>query len=599
MPITAWFTILLLAAMFALLIKSDLPPVTILVGALTLAVVFGLTSLENGIKGFSNPGVLTIGALLMVSAGMNATGAVGLITDRIFGRTNSVRQTYVKLLPPVAMGSAFLDNATVVPMLIPSLRNLCRRKRLPASKLFLPLSYAAILGGATTLIGTPANLIIAGLVTDRLSNAHLKGSYLQELHLFEPAWIGLPVAIFGIGIIYLLGQRLLPEKNKAVDLPHPLRVYRAEFRLRQNSPLVGQTIQAADLTRFGGAELISFTQADNVEHQSNGNHRLQGGDILAYKITGEDLPHLSKNPDLIPLNTIRKMETRRHTHQLVEVTAASTASVIGRKVSELSLLNHPYKVAVVAMSRQGRPLEHPLQDTRIETGDNVILEVDAAFFHHNRNETEFVLIRRVRGFQLQRTDRALTATAITIAMVIVAALGWTSLLAAAMLAAVFMLVTGCMDLRTAGRNVNFVNLTILACSVGLETVVVDSGLSQNIADLVIGLGVRIPHLALATIYMAMVVAANLISGASAAALVFPVAVSLAGELNLDFTPFAVTMMMGACPFITPTATPTNLAVYGPGGYRFLDYIRLGVPLTILSGTLTVFLVPIVFNVGSL
>jgi di/tricarboxylate transporter len=123
-------------------------------------------------------------------------------------------------------------------------------------------------------------------------------------------------------------------------------------------------------------------------------------------------------------------------------------------------------------------------------------------------------------------------------------------------------------------------------------------LSQNLAGLVIGLGVRNPHLALATIFMTTVVAANLISGASAAALVFPVAVSLAGELNLCFTPVAVTMMMGACPFTTPTATPTNLAVYGPGGYRFLDYIRLGVPLTILSGTLTVFLVPIVFNIGS-
>jgi len=597
MPLTAWFTIILLAAMFALLIKSDLPPVAIFLGALTFAIVFHLTPLEHGLKGFSNPGVLTIGALLMVSAGMNATGAVGLITDRIFGRTNSVRQTYVKLLPPVALGSAFLDNATVVPMLIPSLRDLCRRKRLPASKLFLPLSYAAILGGATTLIGTPANLIIAGLVTDRLSNAQFKGSLLRELHLFDPAWIGLPVAIFGIGIIFLLGQRLLPHKNKAIDLPHRHRVYRAEFRLRQSASATGQTFKAADFTGFGGAELISFTQAENIEQQFDGNQWLQGGDILAYKITGEDLPHLWKNPDLIPHNTIRKMETRRHTHQLVEVAAAPTASVIGRKVSELSLLNHPYKMAVVAMSRQGRPLEFPLRDARIEIGDNVILEVDAAFFHHNRNETEFALIRRVRGFQLQRTNRALTATAITIAMVIVAAMGWTSLLAAAMLAAGFMLVTGCMDLRTAGRNVNFVNLTVLACAVGLEAVVVDSGLSQNIADLVIGLGVLNPHLALTTIYMATVVAANLISGASAAALMFPVAVSLASELSLDFTPFAVTMMMGACPFITPTATPTNLTVYGPGGYRFLDYIRLGIPLTILSGSLTIFLVPIVFNFG--
>ena len=157
MPISAWLTIILLMVMITLLVKTDLPPVVIYLGTLTLAIVLRLTPLDHAIKGFSNQGILTIGALAMVSGGMNATGAVNFFTERFFKQSKSVAQTYRNVLPPVAAGSAFLDNATVVPMLIPNLRELSIRRQLPASKLFLPLSYAAILGGAITLIGSEAH----------------------------------------------------------------------------------------------------------------------------------------------------------------------------------------------------------------------------------------------------------------------------------------------------------------------------------------------------------------------------------------------------------------------------------------------------------
>ena len=596
MPITAWFTIILLAAIFALLIKTDWPPVAIFLGGLTLAVVLRLTSIDHGFKGFSNPGVLTIGALLMVSAGMNATGAVGFLTDRFFRRSNTVTGTYRNVLPPVAAGAAFLDNATVVPMLIPNFRELSWRKNLQPSKLLLPLSYAAILGGAITLIGTPANLIIAGLVEDRLLVSETSTPFIRELSIFDPALIGLPVAIAGIGFIILFGNKLLPAGKIKADLKSLKRLYRAEFRISQSSSLIGQTIEQSGLVSLDGAELIMVSPVDSsIQH--DGKVVLRKGDNLTYQATARGLAQLWKINDLMPLNTVKPMETRRYTHQLVEVVAAPTALAIGRSISELSSLDHPYKMAIVGISRHGNPLAEDIANARIETGDNVVLEVDDSFFFHNRNETEFSLIQKIEGFKLKRSDRALTATIITIAMVITAAAGWLSLLTAALLAAGLMIAAGCIDMRTAGGSVNFTNLIVLACAIGLESVVVDSGLSDSIASAVIGVGARSPHLVLATIYGATVLVANLISGASAVALVFPVAISLAGAVNMDFTPFAITMMMGACPFISPAGTPTNLAVYGPGGYRFRDYFRLGVPLTIISGILTVLLVPIIFSVG--
>ena len=597
MPLTAWIALFLLAALFALLIKTDLPPVAIFLGALTISVVLRLTPLEHGLKGFSNPGVLTIGALLMVSAGMNATGAVNLFTEPFFRRAYTVTGTYRNILPPVAAGAAFLNNAAIVPMLIPNFRELSLRKQLPASKLFLPLSYAAILGGAITLIGTPANLIIAGLVRDRILSSDLPAPITRELSLFDPAWIGLPVAVAGIGFIILFGNRLLPDRKKKNDASPVRRLYRAEFCIPENSKLIGQTLEQAGLAGFKGAELAIKSAADGSQQDINGYVVLRKGDILTYHATGEGIAHLWKNSHLMPVNTIKPMVTKRHTHQLVEVTAASTALVIGREISQLSTMNHPYKMAVVGMSRRGKPLAGDIFHARIEVGDNVVLEVDDSFFYHNRNEAEFAFVQKIPGFRLKRTDRAFVATTITVAMVIIAAMGWLNLLTAAMLAAGFMVVTRCIDLRTAGGSVNFANLIVLACAIGLESVVVDSGLSEAIASTVIGVGARNPQLALVTIYVTTVLAANLISGASAVALVFPVALSLAGALNMDFTPFAVTMMMAACPFITPTATPTNLAVYGPGVYRFGDYARLGMPLTILSGTLTVLLVPIFYPFG--
>jgi len=598
MTLTAWFTILLLAAVFALLIKTNLPPVAIFLGALTIAVVLRLTSLEHGLKGFSNPGVLTIGALLMVSAGMNATGAVNFFTEAIFRRIHTVTGAYRNILPPVAGGAAFLDNATIVPMLIPNFRELSLRRQLPASKLFLPLSYAAILGGAITLIGTPANLIIAGLVRHKVLASNGQAPFIRELSIFDPVWIGLPLAAAGIGFIILFGNRLLPERSDGKAAKSHRRLYRAEFYIPQGSTLIGRTIEEAGLARFNGVKLLMVSNADGEEKDGMGKTSLREKDLLAYQTTADGLAHLWKNNDLMPVNTIKPMETRRHNHQLVEVAAASTALAIGRKISQLSSLDHLYQMAVVGISRDGNPVAGVIAQARIETGDNIILEVDDSFFYQNRNEAEFALIQKIPGFKLKRTDRALAATAITVAMVITAAMGWLSMLTAALLAASLMIMTGCLDVRTAGSSVNFANLIVLACAIGLESAVVDSGLSEIIAAAVIGFGAPNPHLALAIIYGTTVIAANLISGASAVALVFPVALSLAGTLNMNFTPFAVTMMMAACPFITPTATPTNLAVYGPGGYRFKDFARMGMPLTIISGALTLLLVPILYPFGT-
>lgn len=236
-----------------------------------------------------------------------------------------------------------------------------------------------------------------------------------------------------------------------------------------------------------------------------------------------------------------------------------------------------------------------LLDVVIESGDTAVLEASPAFLYENRYETHFTLTRRLRGYSTQRTERATIAMVIIGAMVVVATFGWLSMLNAALLATLALLLTGCLNLRTAGRSVELGTLVVLASAVGLEGAVTASGLSATIADLLVRIGGDNPYVALAAVFAGTAIIANMTTSAAAAAVMFPISVSLAGQLDINYMPFALALMMGASVFISPTAYQTNLMVYKPGGYQFTDYVKIGLPLTILVGIVTVIIAPLVFG----
>lgn len=221
--------------------------------------------------------------------------------------------------------------------------------------------------------------------------------------------------------------------------------------------------------------------------------------------------------------------------------------------------------------------------------------MDDGFFYENRNEIEFSLTKRLTEARIQRTDRAVEATVITAAMVIVVALGWTSMLIAALIASGLMLLTGCLTLGSAGRSVEISTLVVIASAIGLEAALTESGLSSAIADLLTRIGGNNPYIGLSVVYLGCVVMNTLVTNVASAVFMFPIALGLASNLNVSFMPFAITLMVGAsCSFISPVSYQTNLMVYGPGGYKFVDYTRIGVPLTVLVGIATMLLVPLFF-----
>lgn len=595
MTVDAWLTIAILAATFVALLATRLPPVTIFLGALTLSVTFDLAPLDRSLAGFSNSGVLTIGALFAVAAGMYSTGAVSLLSERLIGRPTSILRAQLKILPPIAFGSAFLNNTPLVAMMIPVIRDLCRSTGLSKAKLYIPLSFASILGGTCTLIGTATNLIIAGLIIDAMASGAGGAAQLREVRMFDPSFVAVPAALLGLVLIVAATQWLLPDKEDAAEATAPRRRFGAEFTIPAGSHLAGQTLAATGFARPVGFDLVEIVRHDGSQVTLEPEGQLQTGDVLRVSTDLETLADLWTMNGLAPYKTLHPMRSGRHDHRLVEVVISPQSPAIGRRVSELPLPGSPYRMTLVAICRNERPVDGRIDDIRIEVGDVAVLEVGESFFFVNSEEPHFSLVKVVPGFEIKRWDKAAIATVITVAMITTAAFGWLTMLNAAMLAAGAMLLTGCMTLGVAARSIDYATLGVLAAAIGLAAAVTHSGLAADIAVLLNELGGGNAHAALAVIFIGRVVMANLITNTASAVFIFPIALSIADQLGVNFMPFAIALMTGTVgATIIPASYQTNLMVYGPGEYRVMDFVKMGLPLTILVGIVTVLLAPVFF-----
>ena len=596
MTIDAYITIAILALTFGLLIKTRIPPAAVFLGALALTMTFRLAPPEQLLDGFSNSGMLTVGALFMVAAGMYSTGAITMLTEKLIGRPKTLLGAQVKILPSVSIGSAFLNNTPLVAMMIPVIRDLSKSCRLAASRLYIPLSYASILGGTCTLIGTATNLVVSGMVIDSMAEAGPSTPYMREIGMFDLAWVGVPATLIGLGFIMLFSKWLLPGSVEVEDRAEARRRYGAEFTIPAKSPLIGKTLKELGFTNPVGFQLLSVQRLDGSQPENKPDLKLKVGDVLTFDSDIGSLPNLWATNGLVPHITGHKMESERYERSLVKVVLSRRNSVIGRKVSELPPPESAYRMNIVALSRRGRPIDRPLGQVRIKAGDIGVLEVDDSFYFENRNEVEFATTHRLTGARIQRTDKALAATMITVGMVAAAALNVMSMLNAALLASGLMVLTGCMSLRAAGRSVEFSTLVVIASAIGLEAAVTGSGLSAAVADFLHEIAGDNPYTAIAVVFAGCIAMDTLVTNVASAVFMFPIAMAMAGELGLSFMPFAITVMVGAsCSFISPMGYQTNLMVYGPGGYKFTDFVKMGVPLTVVVGVVSIILTAMLFG----
>jgi di/tricarboxylate transporter len=364
--------------------------------------------------------------------------------------------------------------------------------------------------------------------------------------------------------------------------------------VQPQSNLDGKTLEQAGFAKPIGYSLLSVTR-NGAAVEITPTLKVSGGDVLAFAAPAGVLPGLWVMIGLVPIHA--SQTSTRHRRHLVEVVVSPKSPAVGHLISELpSLPDRTYTGLVVGVSHDGQAPGGSLGDYRVQAGDGGILEVDDSFFYENRRETEFILTKVIEGVSVQRIDRAWTAGVITVVMVAAAALGITSMLNAALLATLAMLLSGCLPIERAWRSLDWKTLVVLGAAVGLESAVTSSGLSVKIADLCASIGGNNPTVALAVVLAGTLIMTNVITNAAAAAFMFPVALSMAQRLHVSFMPFVVILMVGAsCAFINPAGFQTNLMVQEPGGYTFADFAKVGIPLTLLVAAVVIIVAPLAYG----
>lgn len=583
----AWLTLGLVALVFTVLVFTRLPADFLFMGVLSVLFLTGVLEPHEALSGFASEGMITVGMLYVVVAGLQATGGLSWITRHILGVPKSDVAARFRLMLPVAGISAFLNNTPVVAMFLPAVNQWVKNIRIRPSQLMIPLSYASIFGGICTLIGTSTNLVVNGLYKNRFENS--------GIGMFEIARLGLPCAVIGILFIVFSGRRLLPNRRGAEQAFENPRQYTLELLVNAGSPLAGKTVEEAGLDNFAGgflAELIRDTRIISVVRP---DELLKEGDRLIFVGVADSVKELRNVKGLaIADDQLFKLEAPKHERCLVEAVVSNTCPLVGKTVRE-GHFRSVYNAVVLAVARNGERLTGKTGDVKLRPGDTLLIESHAGFIPRQRDSRDFFLISAMEDSVPLQVEKAPLALVILLLMVACAAFNWLSMLKAAMLAAAAMLVTGCCSFGQARKSVEWNVLIVIAAALGLGRALDKTGAAETVATGMLSLAGNHPHLALALVYAVAAVFTEVVTNNAVAALIFPVAMSTAVRLGVNPMPFVICLMIAAsASFCTPIGYQTNMMVYGPGGYRFRDYFKIGIPLTVITGSITVVFAPLIW-----
>jgi di/tricarboxylate transporter len=583
----AWYTLAVVAACFGALSLSRAATDMVLIGGVMLLLVAGVLTPAEALAGLSNEGMVTIGMLYIVTSGVQETGAMTGILARLLGRPRSLGMAQLSLMVPVAGASAFLNNTPLVAMFIGAVSDWAKKNRFAPSKLMIPLSYAAVIGGTTTLIGTSTNLVVNGML--------IKETGHPSLGMFDIAVVGVPLVCAVIAFVWLTSRWLLPDRQSAVAQMENSRSYIVEMLVDADSPLVGRTIEEAGLRHLPGLFLMEIERGTNSLPAVSPQERLEARDRLIFTGLAESIVDLQKIRGMTPA-TDQVFKLRAAGERcLVEAVVSDSCPLVGRTVRE-GRFRTQYNAAVIAVARNGEQLRQKIGDIKLRAGDTLMLLTHPAFVEQQRNSRDFYLVSSVENSQRPRHEKAGIALTIIAAMVVAVTLGWTSMLTAAMVAAAAIVLTGCTTSSAARRAVDWQVLLTIAAALAIGKALDRSGAAQYIAAEITTLGMDDPWVALVAVYVITVLFTELITNNAAAALMFPIAIATAHALGVEYMPFVIAVLFAAsASFATPIGYQTNLMVMGPGGYRFADYLRAGVPVSILVGIISLSLIPVFWH----
>lgn len=560
----------------------------ILVGETTRALGYPSTlpTADAAVRDFGSGGLITVGLLFVVVAGLMYTGAMGLLTDRLLGRPQSVLSAQLRLLFPVTFLSAFLNNTPIVAMFMPVCHDICKKGNLSPSKLFMPMAFCATLGGVCTMIGTSTNLVV---------NDALAAAGKPRFAMWDIAWVGVPCALVGVTYLMLATRWLLPDRRPAISLTDDPRQYTVEMVVEPGGPLVNKSIEQAGLRHLPGLYLVEIERNHEVLPAVSPKEHLQANDRLVFVGVVESVVDLRKVRGLRPAtDQVFKLQAPETHRTLIEAVVSPRNPLVGKNIRE-GRFRSRYNAAVIAVGRGGQRIPGKIGDIVLQPGDTLLLESDADFVRQQRNSSDFYLVSSVENSAPMRHHKAWQALAILVGMVAATTFFKIDILACALVAAMLMISTRCVSGTEARLSIDWQVLVTIGAASGIARAIETTGLAQEATRMLIAVAGAEPWSQLAMIYFLTMVLTELITNNAAARLMFPLAMAVAQQLDKSHVPFAVAVMIAASMgFATPFGYQTNLMVYGPGGYKFSDYLRVGIPLDLLMMVVTLLLTPMIW-----
>ncbi len=563
--------------MVAGLVSSRVSPPVGVLGATALLFVLGVIDAGEAFAGFSNPAPLTVAGLYVLAEGIGKTGALSPFLRVVLSQNTDERTSLARLVLPSAAASSFLANTPIVAMLVPEITTWADRRNLSASRLLMPLSFATILGGTLTVIGTSTNLVVSGLLVE---------TGQEPLSMFELTKISLPVATVSMLALLVLAPMLLPERKRPRNIAEEQgRPFTVSMRVLPGGPLDGTRVDEGQLRNLDGVYLAELQRGGGgVIAPVRPDQTVRADDILVF-VGQVDL--------IVDLHTLRGLELSEGDpllelpegaeHGFFEAVLGPASPLVGHTLAEMEFRAR-YQGAVVGIHRSGEALTGKLGEVRMATGDTLLILAGRDFRVRWRDKGDFLLVSRLDSPDLGASAKAPLAGLALLAVVLLPLVGLLNVTRSTVLAAGLLVLSGVLSPREARDAVDMNVVLMIGGAFGLGEAVRKTGLADSIASGILdGLGGFGAVGVIIGLIIATMILTELVTNAAAAALILPTALLVATDLSLDPRILAMTVAVAASSsFLTPIGYQTNTMVYGPGGYRFSDYLRLGVPLSIIT-----------------
>jgi di/tricarboxylate transporter len=549
----------------------------------------GILTLEESFSGFSNPAVITVAAVLVMSRAVNNSGVLQLAGVKLIEWGKTPGRLTLLLMLTVGAISGFINDVGAAALFLPLVVMVARRTEVPPSKLLIPLSFGSLLGGTLTLIGTPPNILVTLIMAEQ--------GY-EPFKMFEFTPIGAIVLLTGILYMVFIGRHLLPTRRGEQSLMDRFKIgdYLTEVAVGPKSPLAGRRLQEIDLAKEIDFNILGIIRGGRTVLTPLPQERIEEGDLLLVEASPEDLGSLSRRAglEILPDVKLREADLSSDDIEVVEAAVMPDSPLVGRSLRRVNFRRR-YELTVIAISRQGRPVLRRLADVRLQEGDVLLIQGDRQKIDATLPEIGCLPLAE-REISLRPGAHPFRVLSIFLGAILLASTGLLHVSMAFTLGAFLMVLTRCLSPRELYQAIEWPIIILIAGMIPLGAAIVKTGAAPWVADSLIGL-VRSsnPYVIMGMLYLLIAALTTVLNNPTVAVVMTPIAIDLALNLGLSPRPFLMlTAVAASCALLSPVAHKANILVWGPGGYKFTDYTRVGLPLTLLIGLISVLIIPMIW-----